>query len=118
MLNYTGTTYGYLTIKQGKDRFKIDIREANCLCAFIYVRKATKEELKKNPEGKYYHSLYSFLANDQHARNIMKDNNGKLFWDEVVNITLNLAYDQSFKLLKLFTKAGYQVTCHYTKETK
>lgn len=117
MLNYSGITYGYLTIKQGDAQYKIDIREANCLCAFIHVRKASNEELKgfKNPDTKYIHTLYSFFCDEQHVRNIMKDNNGKLFWDRVINISLNLYYKQSEKLLKIFTKAGYRVTCYYKK---
>lgn len=114
MLNYSGTTYGYLTIKQDRNRYKIDIREANCLCAFIHVRKATQKELKKyGPEGKYIHTLYSFFQDEQHVKNILKDNHGKLFWDEVVGLSLNLYYKQSEKLLEIFTKAGYQVTCYY-----
>ena len=113
MLNCSGTTYGYLTIKQGDAQYKIDIREANCLCAFIHVRKASEEELKKYPKEKYIHTLYSFFQDKQHVKNILKDNNGKLFWDEVVGLSLNLYYKQSEKLLKIFTKAGYQVTCYY-----
>ena len=113
MLDYSSTTYGYLTIKQGDAQYKMDIREANCLCAFIHIRKASEEELKKYPKGKYIHTLYSFFMDEKHVKNIMKDNNGKLFMDEVISISLNLYYKQSEKLLKIFTKAGYQVTCYY-----
>lgn len=114
MLNYSGITYGYLTIKQGKERFKIDIRQANCLCAFIHVRKSTEEELKKyGPDAKYVHTLYSFFNDAQHIKNIMKDNDGKLFWDEVVKIELNTFYKESLTLLQHFTKAGYRVECYY-----
>lgn len=67
-LNYTGTIYGRVTIKQGKNKYTIDIRQANCLCAFIHVRKATKEELEKDPKIKYYHNLYSFYLNEQHIK--------------------------------------------------
>lgn len=117
MLNYTGTTYGKLTIKQNGNRYHIDIREANCLCAFIHVRKSTKAELEKyGPEGKYIHTLYSFFQDAQHCKNIIKSNDGKLFWDEVEGITLNTYYPQSLKLLKIFTEAGYKVTCFYQKE--
>lgn len=118
MLNYSSTTYGYLTIKQDDARYKIDIREANCLCAFIHVRKATEEELKrfKNPDAKYIHSLYSFFCDEQHVQNILKNNNGKLFGDPIINISLNLYHKQSWKLLKIFTKLGYKVTCYYKEE--
>lgn len=117
MLNYSGTTYGYLTIKQNNRKYMIDIREANCLCAFIHVRKANKEELKKyGPDGKYIYTLYSFFNDAQHVKNIIKNNDGKLFWDEVVKITLNLFYKQSEKLAKIFTQAGYRVECYYQEE--
>lgn len=116
MLQYSGITYGYLTIKQNNQKYTIDIREANCLCAFIHVRKANKEELKKyGPEGKYIHTLYSFFADGQHIKNILKD--GKtLFGDEVTKITLNLFYKNSYTLLKYFTKAGYKVECYYKEQ--
>ena len=118
MLNYSGITYGYLTIKQNNRKYTIDIREANCLCAFIHVRKANKAELKKyGPDGKYIHTLYSFFADKQHVKNILKDGQ-TLFGDEVVKITLNLFYKQSEKLVKLFTKAGYRVECYYQEESK
>ena len=116
MLRYTGTTYGKVTISQkhsdGEHKYTIDIREANCLCAFIHVRKATEEELKKHPDGKYIHTLYSFLADEKHAKNIMKDNGGKLLWDKVVKIDLNMAYKESWTLLKYFVKSGYKVKCY------
>lgn len=95
-------------------QYKIDIREANCLCAFIHIRPASEEESGKY-KGKYIHTLYSFFVDGEHVKNIMKDNNGKLFMDEVISLSLNLYYKQSEKLLKIFTKAGYQVTCYYEK---
>ena len=122
MLRYTGTTYGKVTIKQnhgGKEyKYVIDIRQANCLCAFVHIRKATKEELAENPEGKYVHTLYSFLVDEKHGNNILKDNNGKLFWDDVVKIDLNLHYKESWKLLKLFVKSGYKVNCYCEAPTE
>ena len=119
-LEYTGITYGKVTIKQDGKNYTIDIRQCNCLCAFIYIRKATPEELAKyGKKAKYIHELYSFYQNEQHIKNILKSNNGKLFWDEVVNIKLNLYYKPCYTLLKHFTKAGYKVTCYYeTPKTK
>ena len=119
-LNYTGVTYGKVTIKQGDQKFTIDIREANCLCAFIHIRKSTPEELAKyGPDAKYIHSLYSFYNDEQHIKNIIKNNNGKPLWDEVISIKLNLYYKPCYTLLKYFTKAGYKVICYYeTPKTK
>lgn len=120
MLRYTGTTYGKVTIKQNHGgkvcKYAIDIRSANCLCAFVHVRKATPEELAEDPNGKYVHTLYSFLVDHNHANNIIRAE-GKLFWDEVVRIDLNMAYKESWTLLKLFMKSGYKVRC-YCKEPK
>lgn len=121
MLRYTGTTYGKVVIKQKHSdekeyKYTIDIRSANCLCAFIHVRKATPEELAKDPKGKYVHTLYSFLADHHHANNIIRAE-GKLFWDDVVSIDLNMHYKESWTLLKLFMKSGYKVRC-YCKEPK
>ena len=122
MLRYSGTTYGIVTIKQSYDdmvnTFNVEIREANCLCAFIHVRKTTEEEREGHPERKYMHTLYSFLVDEKHAKNIMKDNDGKLFFDEVNGISLNLYYKQSWTLLRLFTKSGYKVKCYYKEEKK
>lgn len=120
MLRYTGVTYGKVTIEQHykeiKRRFVIDIREGNCLAVFVHIRKATEDELKDDPEGKYVHTLYSFLADEQHAKNILKHD--KLFGnDKVVKIDLNLHYKESWTLLKYFMKSGYRVNC-YTEEPK
>ena len=116
-LNYTGKVYGTITIKQRDQRFTLEIREANALCAIIHVRKATKEEKKKyGPDANYIHNLYTFFCDEAHAKNIAKSNGGKLFWDEVTSIKLNLFHKDSWKLLKLFTKYGYTVTC-YQKES-
>ncbi len=120
MLRYNGNTIGVIRIAQhlGDEtyKFNIQIRQANCLCAMIYVRKSTPEELAKNPEGKWYHSLYSFLCDTQHAKNIMKSNDGKLLFDDVVSIKLNMFYKEAWTLLRLFTKSGYTVQCYYKEE--
>ena len=111
MLNYTSTKYGTVTVEQGGRRFDIDIREANCLAAFIYVREATPEELERNPEGKFYHQLYSFFVDEQHCKNIMKDY-GTVLGDDVVGVELDMSHKESWKLLKYFVKSGYKVTCY------
>lgn len=100
---------GEMTIDQDGHKFKVQIRRANCLAAFIHVSK------DKENKGKYLHTLYMFLADNQHARNIVKEY-GTLFGDKVVNIKLNLFYKESEKLLKLLTKYGYKVTCYYKEK--
>ena len=122
MLRYSGTTYGTVTIKQTYgdivEKFTVQIRAANCLCAFIHVRKTTEEEREGHPERRYLHTLYSFLSDERHAKNIMKDNDGRVFFDEVTAIKLNTYYKESWKLLRLFTKSGYKVTCFYKEPKK
>ena len=117
MLRYGSTKYGTVTVKQRGHKFNIDIRDANCLAAFIYVRKATPEELADNPEGKYYHMLYSFFSDEQHCKNKLKEY-GNVLGDDVVSIKLNMAYKESWKLLKYFVKSGYKVTCYEKPEKK
>lgn len=117
MLRYGATKYGVVTVKQRGQKFNIDIRSANCLAAFIYVRKATPEELAENPDGKYYHQLYSFFADEQHCKNLMKEY-GNVLGDDVVSVKLNMAYKESWKLLKYFVKSGYKVTCYEKPEKK
>jgi len=117
MLRYGATKYGTVTVKQNGKKFNIDIRDANCLSAFIYVRKATPEELAENPEGKYFHQLYSFFVDEQHCKNMLKEY-GNVLGNDVVGIKLNMAYKESWKLLKYFTKSGYKVTCYEKPEKK
>lgn len=121
MLQYDATSIGVIRISQkhGDKTYKYDIqiRTGNCLCVMIHVRKATPEELKEDPEGKYFHSLYSFLVDTQQAKKIMKGHGGKLLSDDVVSIKLNMFYQTSWTLLKLFMESGYKVQCFY-KEPK
>lgn len=104
MLRYTEEKMGELTIKQNGRKFKIDIRTANCLAAFIHVRKAD--------DGKgYIHTLYSFFADEKHLKNIIKAGD-KPFTDEVVKIRLNMRYKGCYTLLKLLVPF-YKIECYY-----
>lgn len=115
-LTYTGTTIGKIIIKQGEQKFNLQIRQGNCLAVIINVRKATEEELKEHPEGKYIHTLYTFYADEQHMKNMMKSYD-KVLFNDVVSIELNMFYKDNYTLLKYFTKSGYMVLCYY-KEKK
>lgn len=114
-LTYTGTTIGKIIIKQGEQKFNLQIRQGNCLAVIINVRKATEEELKEHPEGKYIHTLYTFYADEQHMKNMMKSYD-KVLFDEVVSIELNMFYKENYTLLKYFVKSGYKVKCYYKEE--
>lgn len=93
-------------IGEEKRRFTILICAANCMAAFVHIGKDT--------EGKELHTLYSFLADKTHARNIVKDY-GTLFNDKVVSIELNMAFRESKTLLDVLVKNGYKVKCYYKK---
>lgn len=123
-LNYYPTMLGTLVIKQPKyengehvadkngkplyNKYKIQIRQGNCLAVFIYAYKK---------EGQWWHQLYTFFNDEQHVKNIIK-NCDHLFSDEVVSIELNMYYKESKKLLNLLIKAGYKVTCYYEQPKK
>lgn len=103
--------YGEIEIVQtsamGTEVHKEDIVWGNCLAVFIYQC--------KDDEGKEMIQLSGFWDNTQHTEEIMKQNDGKLFpsYIEVKNVKLNMFYKESEILLKIFTKAGYEVTAYY-----
>ena len=119
-LQYNGNKIGVVRISQKHSdktyKYNIQIRQGNCLCVMVYIRKATPEELKEDPEGKYFHSLYSFYGDEQHIKNIMKNHKGKCLFDDVVKIKLNMFYKEAWTLLKYFTKSGYKCECYYKEE--
>lgn len=121
-LRYNGTTIGKVTIEQEhsgeKYRYELQIRQGNCLAVFLYVRKATPEELEQNPEGKWYHQLHMFLCDEQHCKNIMKDYGDIMCGEKVVKCELNLYYKECWTLLKYFTKSGHTVKCYYKEPKK
>lgn len=113
MLRYSGTTMGEVVIKQDDHKFKIQIRSANCIAALIHIKKITEGENK----GKYLHTLYSFFANEQHLKNMLKEQ-GRVIYNEVVSISLNLYFKECWTMLKYFVKSGYKVKCYHKKITE
>ena len=114
-LTYNGVTIGKIVIKQRENKFNLQIRQGNCLAVIINVRKATEDELKEHPKGKYIHTLYNFYCDEQHLKNLLK-NEGRVLFDEVVSIELNMFYKDNYTLLKYFVKSGYKVKCYYKEE--
>lgn len=121
-LCYNGVTMGTVTIRQEKEveegtkrtfKYEIQIRQGNCLAVLIHVRKNPDS---KGKDDRYIHTLYSFFGDEQHLKNLLK-NEGRIFWDEVVSIQLNMYYKECATLLKYMTRAGHKVTCYY-KEPK
>lgn len=117
-LHYSGVTMGTVSIRQEKEMedgtkrdltFRIQIRQGNCLGVLIHVRKNTDASGKADG---YIHTLYSFFADEQHLKNMLKDD-GRIFFDDVVSIRLNLYYKECATMLKYMTRAGHKVTCYY-----
>lgn len=121
-LRYNGTTIGNIVIEQeiggDKYRYKLQIRQGNCLAVVLYVRRSTPEELKENPKGKWYHQLFTFFCDEKHCKNIMKDYGDIMCGEKVVSVKLNMYYKECWTLLKYFTKSGHKVTCYYKEEKK
>ena len=121
-LRYNGTTIGKIVIEQevGDEKYKynLQIRQGNCLAVILFVRRSTPEELEKHPAGKWYHQLFTFFADEQHCKNIMKDYGDILCGEKVLSCELNLYYKECWTLLKYFTKSGYKVKCYYKEPKK
>jgi len=116
-LRYTGVRLGKVRVAQEYNgetvKYDVDIRQGNCLAVLVYVRKATKEELEKNPKGKWFHQLWSFFGDEQHMKNIMKDGGDVFFGEDIRKIELNMYYKECKTLLKYFLMSGHKVECYY-----
>ena len=139
-IQYNGTTIGRLTLCQARrvknddgkyvevkddkgrtvyNEYPIQIRDGNCLAIFLHIY---KQENPKDPERPWVHQLQSFLVDEDHLKNVIKDRkegnvfeyilNGKL-----KNIRLNIYYKDMLTLAKYMTRDGLKVTCYY-KEPK
>ena len=93
---------GKATIKQNGHEFELEIRKGNCLAVVICVD--YQEDTAQ---------LYSFFADEKHLKNVIKGNENKAFWDDIVQIKLNLKHKEPNVLLKHFVKCGYEVVCYY-----
>ena len=105
--------------RQVYNRFPIQIRQANCLAAFLYIY---KQKEPKDPKRPYVHQLVTFFADEQHIKNCLKDYkkdafNG-IFSGELRNIKLNIYYKNMLTLAKYMTRDGLKVTCYYKEPKK
>lgn len=115
MIRYDSTTIGTMVLKHGNKRFTLQIRKGNCLAVIIYVRKLTDEEMLENPGSKYMHTLYDFYLDGKHlSKRLKKD--GDVLGKDIVDVELNLFYEESQTLLKYFVKSGHNVKCYYKEE--
>ena len=116
MIHYNGTKLGELVIRQNGKRFKIEIRQGNCLAVFVHIRKL-KEGDEGYKRGMYRHTLYMFFGDETHLKRCCKEMKGDLFGDEVVSVKLNIYYKESMTLLKYMARCGYRTEAYYKKPT-
>ena len=128
-LRYNGNIMGTITIaQQRKDedkprKYKIQIRQGNCLAVFLRVY---KQENPEDPKKPYVHQLVNFLADGVHLENIIKAwKTGKtdvfarmLSADKITNVKLNMFYKESKTLLGYMVRDGLKVKCYYKEDKK
>ena len=83
--------------------YRVDIYKANCLAAFIYNNKESKQR-----------ELYSFFLDEKHAKRVIEAGVFSKSYYSVVSVKLNWKYKESEKLTKIFASHGYKVII-YTK---
>lgn len=116
-LHYSGVTMGTFTLVQNlkeEKKYRIEIRQGNCLAIFLYVYKIKEPEDPKRP---WMHQLVNFFASEQHLKNCVnelgKDVFRTCFSGELKNIRLNLYHKECQILLKYMVRAGLRVHCYY-----
>jgi len=125
-IRYNGNIMGTVTIaQQRKDedkprKYKIQIRQGNCLAVFLYVY---KQENPEDPKHPWVHQLMNFLADEQHLKNIAKEKKTGVFAymlsaDWIDKVELNLFYKESNTLLKYMVRDGLKVKCYYKEPKK
>lgn len=91
-------------------KWKVKYHPANCeYGAFIYHY--------KKEDGTKMASLWSFLDDKQHVRNIMK-NEGNLLGNNVDKVKLNVYYKEARAIIEACAKSGYKVECYYKEPKK
>ena len=87
---------------------------------FLYVY---KQENPEDPKKCWVHQLMSFLADEQHLKNIIKYDKNNVFAsilsaDWIDKVELNLFYKESNTLLKYMVRDGLKVQCYYKEPKK
>lgn len=125
-VQYNGNIMGTITIAQQREnedkprKYKIQIRQGNCLAVFINVY---KEENPEDPKKCWVHQLINFLGDEQHLKNITNKWKENIFprmlsADWIVKAELNLFYKESNTLLKYMVRDGLKVKCYYKEGKK
>lgn len=90
---------GKAIIRQNERKYEIGIYGGNALAIFI-------------SEDKDSYQLYNFITDERHL-GIIKENEFKMFYDEVVSIELNVCNKNALKTLPLLAKEAGEVRCYY-----
>ena len=77
----------------------------------------------EDPKKCWMHQLMNFLANEQHLKNIVKEEKENIFArmlsaDKITKVKLNLFYKESNTLLKYMVRDGLKVECYYKGDKK
>ena len=140
-IQYNGTTIGTLTLCQAKkeknsdgkyvevkddkgrtvyNKYPIQIRDGNCLAIFLHIY---KQENPKDPARPWVHQLQSFIVDEQHLKNVIKDRKEGSVFEYILNgklknIRLNIYYKDMLTLARYMTRDGLKVTCYYKEPKK
>lgn len=116
-IHYNGNTIGTFTLVQKTDKeekprkYKIQIRQSNCLMCAIHVYKFDNPD---NPKLCWKHELVCFFADESHLKRCLKSENFSSYFNGIItNVKLNLFYKECNTLLKYMVKDGLKVTCYY-----
>lgn len=125
-IRYNGNTMGVVYIEQQRNgeekprKYKIQIRQGNCLAVFLHIY---KQENPEDPKRPWVHQLMNFLGDEQHLKNIVKEKKTDVFSymlsaDWIDKVELNLFYKESNTLLKYMVRDGLKVKCYYKEDKK
>ena len=102
-----GEVFGH---NQDGSKWKVQYHPANVdLGAFVFHY--------KNEKGEKMASLWNFLMDKQHIKNIMKDCK-TLLGDEVYKVKLNAYYKEARAIIEACAKSGYKVEVYYKEPKK
>ena len=135
-LRYNGNTIGTFTLSQKKEetingelvevkdekgrpiynKFKIQIRESNCLACFLHI---FKEDSPKDPTKPWRHDLVMFFGDEVHMKRCLKDGNFEYWFSgKLSDIKLNIYYKEMLTLAKYMAKDGLKVQVYYKEPKK
>lgn len=125
-IRYNGNTMGVVYIEQQRNgeekprKYKIQIRQGNCLAVFLHIYKQKNPEDPKRP---WVHQLINFLADWVHLENIIKEWKTDVFArmlsaDKITKVKLNMFYKESKTLLGYMVRDGLNVECYYKEDKK